>query len=228
LNAVMGFADLMKLKLAAGDLARLGEYADLVGHGGQRMLAIISQLLDIARLDFGARELAEVAIDVTETVASCVAQVEERFATKNIVIRFDPTDLGIIVRAERAYFSKALIAVLTNAAQHSEKGGHIAVDTALIGGDLEISVTDHGPGIPLDLLPRLADPFVHGESAFTRKRDGAGLGLAMCRRILDMHSGRLAIDSVPGKGTRVGLVYPASRLEAMAVAAPIRGIAAAG
>lgn len=222
LNAVIGFADLMKLKVSAGDAAGLGQYADLVTQGGQRLLTIVSQLLEIARLDFGARELTEVRIDVTETVASSVAQVVERFATKGIAIRFEPTDVGIVVRAERAYFIKALMAVLTNAAQHSERRGQIEVDTTLRGGDLEISVTDHGPGIPAELLPRLADPFVHGESAFTRKRDGAGLGLAMCRRILDMHGGRLQIDSSPGKGTHVALVYPASRLEATAVSASPR------
>jgi len=222
LNAVIGFADLMKLKVNAGDAAGLAQYADLVSQGGQRMLTIVSQLLEIARLDFGARELTEVGIDVTETVASSVVQVEERFATKGVAIRFAPTDLGIVVRAERAYFIKALMAVLTNAAQHSEKRGEIEVDAALRGGDLEISVTDHGAGIPADLLPRLADPFVHGESAFTRKRDGAGLGLAMCRRILDMHGGRLQIDSTPGKGVRVTLIYPASRLETSTVATPPR------
>jgi len=112
------------------------------------------------------------------------------------------------------------MAVLTNAAQHSEKRGKVEVDTVLKDGDLEISVTDHGPGIPAELLPRLADPFVHGESAFTRKRDGAGLGLAMCRRILDMHGGRLQIDSTPGKGARVALIYPASRIESTALATP--------
>jgi PAS domain S-box-containing protein len=228
LNAVMGFADLMKLKLGAGDTARVAEYADLVAQGGQRMMGIISQLLEIARLDFGARELTEIAIDVTETVVSSVVQVEERFATKNIAIDFHPVDPELVVRAERAYFIQALMAVLTNAAQHSEKGGRIAVDARIVaGGDLEISVSDRGPGIPADLLPRLADPFVHGESAFTRKRDGAGLGLAMCRRILEMHGGRLKIESTPGKGTRVELVYPASRLAAPA-AAPIRSIATAG
>jgi PAS domain S-box-containing protein len=226
LNAVIGFADLMKMKVTAGDAAGLAQYADLVTQGGQRMLTIVSQLLEIARLDFGARELTEIGIDVTETVASSVAQVEERFATKGVAIRFEPTELGVVVRAERAYFIKALIAVLTNAAQHSEKGGQIKVDATLVGGDLEISVTDRGPGIPAELLPRLADPFVHGESAFTRKRDGAGLGLAMCRRILDMHGGRLQIDSTPGKGARIALIYPASRLEATAVSRPTR-IAAA-
>ncbi len=228
LNAVIGFADLIKLRLGGGDTAGLDQYAELITQGGQRLSAIVSQLLEIARLDFGARELTEVPIEVAETVRSCVDQAEERFATKEVAVRFMQADAGLALRGERAYFIKALMAVLTNAAQHSERGGAVEVAAALTGnGDLEISVEDRGPGIPADLLPRLTDPFVHGESAFTRKRDGVGLGLAMCRRILEMHGGRLAIDSRPGTGTRVGLIYPAARLEA-AQAAPIRGIAAAG
>jgi PAS domain S-box-containing protein len=221
LNAILGFADLMKLKLGAGDTVGLPGYADSVAQGGQRMLQIVSQLLEMARLDFGARELTEVAIDVGETVASSVAQVMERFASKEIAIRFEGGDLGITLHAERAYFSKALIAVLTNAAQHSDRSGSVEVEATIANsGELEIAVIDHGPGIPAELLPRLTDPFVHGESAFSRTRDGAGLGLAMCRRILEMHGGRLAIESEPGVRTRVALIYPASRLEADAVTAP--------
>jgi PAS domain S-box-containing protein len=221
LNAIIGFADLMKLRIGAGDVANLQQYADLVVQGGQRMLGIVSNLLEIARLDFGARELTEVAIDVGETVASSVAQVVERFATKQIAIRFGARDIGITVHAERAYFIKALIAVLTNAAQHSERGGSIEVEAAIVAnGELEIAVIDHGAGIPAELLPRLTDPFVHGESAFSRKRDGVGLGLAMCRRILEMHGGRLAIESRPGIRTRVALIYPAARLEAAVVTPP--------
>jgi two-component system cell cycle sensor histidine kinase PleC len=166
---------------------------------------------------------------VAETVVSCVVQAEERFKTKGVAIRAAPVDADITLRGERAYFIKALMAVLTNAAQHSEKGGTVDVAIAVTGdGDLEISVEDRGPGIPADLVPRLTDPFAHGESAFTRKRDGVGLGLAMCRRILDMHGGRLAIDSTAGSGTRVVLIYPASRLEASAVTRSAREIAAAG
>jgi signal transduction histidine kinase len=213
LNAIIGFAELMKLKLDHRDYTGFTDYTDLIVQGGQRLLAIVSQLLEIARLDFGARELTEVSIEVAETVASCVAQVEERFATKGVAIRFTPAETDIILRGERAYFIKALIAVLTNAAQHSPRSAIVHVATAMTAtGDLEISVEDSGPGIPADLLPRLTDPFVHGESAFTRKRDGAGLGLAMCSRILEMHGGRLTIDSVPDARTRVALVYPAARL----------------
>ena len=117
------------------------------------------------------------------------------------------------IRAESRAFRQILMNILSNAIKFTGPGGSVAVSlTRRPNDDLAIAISDTGIGIEPGLIPLLTIPFTQAGSAWTRPKGGIGLGLAIARKLLNLHQAGIDIDSTPGSGTRVTLVFPAGRM----------------
>lgn len=208
LNSILGFSEILATQLYGplGD-ERYQEYAEVIRESGVKLLKMVNQLVEMARLDRGDPdlELGPEPLEpmVAEVIASLVAEIDAR------ALRVETTGLAEAVAiADWRALRSALGALITNAAVFSPAGGEIRISGALKDREVEIVVANDGEGVDSAELPRLVRPFEQGENALTRQSHGAGLGLAICDLACRAMSGRLELASAPGQGFRAHVILP--------------------
>lgn len=225
LNAVIGYSDLLRMSsLVQGD-AQLASYAEAVNESGRSLLEIINAILDMSRLESSDLKLQEIAFPLSEAIIEIERLIAMRIEGKNIALHFprigataagvegDLLDADLKIRAEPRSFRQILMNVLSNAVKFTSGGGSVSLSLALRpDGDLAIEIADTGIGMDANLVRLLTVPFTQAGSAWTRKKGGIGLGLAIAKKLLDLHQGKFEAESRPGIGTRITLVFPAARL----------------
>jgi PAS domain S-box-containing protein len=198
--------------LQRGKPERKEHYLSVLQHETDRLTGLIQDLLDLSRLETEAAplQLQPTSIyDVTEKLMdSFLVKAESRCIT----LEFDiPRELPKVL-AEPYRLEQVLTNLVGNALAYTDDGGQVVIRAIVeqnqIGAHLLLSVTDNGPGIPADEIPRLCERFFRGQLAHDRNIPGTGLGLAICKEIVDRHQGSLEIESIPGEQTvfRVRLV----------------------
>jgi signal transduction histidine kinase len=215
LNAVIGFSEVMAGEIY-GPLGcpRYREYASDIRDGGAHLLAIVNDLLDLAKIEAGGMELGEDRVVVAELVAAALRQVEGRAAEKGVRLAAEPAgDLPPLL-ADRLRVLQMLLNLLSNAVKFTPRDGTVRVSAALRpDGGLELAVADDGPGMSAADLARALEPFGQATSTPAAERAaGTGLGLPLTKRLVEAHGGALVLGSAPGRGTRAALVFPASRV----------------
>ncbi|MCK6449479.1 MAG: ATP-binding protein [Alphaproteobacteria bacterium] len=214
LNAIIGFAEIIADEIlghAAQD--RYRAYARDIRASGMHLLDVISQVLDMSKIDAGRFDLREERIDLAEVTMSATRLVERLARDAKLQLSVDlPPDLPMLM-ADRRALRQILINLLSNAIKFTGPGGRVALAAAIEpGGDLAIAVSDTGIGIAEQDIPTALAPFGQIDSAMTRERPGTGLGLPIVKALTELHGGSLAIESKLGVGTTVRLRLPARRL----------------
>ena len=184
----------------------------------ERMTAIISDLLELSRLEASDEQVAGTEVDVTALLAVLARDLKTRDGKRHEVeVRVES---GNRLRADEGLLHSAFWNLVDNAAKYSPAGGRITLRwwTDQDGGHL--SVTDTGPGIPPEHLPRLTERFYRVDPGRARDAGGSGLGLAIVRHVLQRHGGELAIKSEAGQGSTFTCHLPAARIVRQAVALP--------
>lgn len=213
LNAVIGFSDVLAQQILGPVPATYNESIDAIRTSSRHLLEIISDLLEMSRIESGARHLQEFPFDVPAAIHECSQHFANQAKRDGISFTIDKTGpLPALLGEERA-FKQILSNLLSNALKFTPRNGSVTVTATNAGEDgLLVAVSDTGKGIDPALLPQLGKPFAQGESSLSRRYGGVGLGLAISRRLMDMHGGRLEITSLPGAGTRVIMVFPPERV----------------
>ncbi|UEM21520.1 HAMP domain-containing histidine kinase [Skermanella mucosa] len=215
LNAILGFSELLKNQ-TFGPLgsARYVGYASDIFDSGKLLLQIISDIMDVAKVETGRIHLAQDWVDADHLVSSVVRLIEPRAAAAGIAFetRIMREPLPRLWADERL-IKQALLNILSNAVKFTPPGGSIrlTVDTVrLDSGDtgLGIEIADTGLGIAASELTRVFEPFHRGDCATNRRFEGTGLGLPLARSFIDLHGGSLTLDSVQGAGTTVRISLP--------------------
>lgn len=214
LNAVLGFSELLKSEL----LGPLGQpayrsYAEDIYASGSRLLAVINDILDLARVQADAIVLESRVLTLSEVVEDALRDV--RMATGSA----RPVDIdvagdipGIVADPER--LRQILCKLLSNAFKFTPDGGKIAVDVrAATDSRISISVADEGIGMAPETIARALEPFGQVDRSLARRFEGAGLGLTIARAMVELHKGELSIISENGFGTTVTIVLPAGVCE---------------
>jgi PAS domain S-box-containing protein len=209
LNAIIGFSDIMREELFGklGD-RRYSEYASLIRESGQLLLDLITDILDMAKIEAGKMELHIEPVDLDGTIEDCVHLLRAR--AQNSGIKID-TDLQAGLsgfRADRRAVKQILLNLLSNAVKFSLAGGRICVQTKFDDDRLVLSVIDEGVGIPADQLPRLGRPFEQASADPMLTKGGTGLGLALVQALAQKHGGAMRIASEEGIGTTVTVELP--------------------
>jgi len=209
LNAIIGFTDLMRQRTfgALGN-PRYEEYATLIYDSGQLLLDLISDMLDMAKIEAGKLELNVERVDLSGTVEDSVRLVTDRAENNGLEISVSLPEKPVLFVADRRAVKQVLLNLLTNAIKFTPAGGHVDVIVRENDGRVTLSVRDTGIGIPAHELPRLGRPFeqVCGDPMLAKS--GTGLGLALVRALVEKHGGKLRIESEEGVGTEVSVEFP--------------------
>jgi signal transduction histidine kinase len=209
LAAMRGYLETLQIKDAELTLAEKQRYLAIAVSHTERLARLIAELFELARLDAGEVRLKPESFPPAELVQDVAHSFE--IAARERAIRLQ-TDLGANtppVRADIALIQRALANLLDNALRHTPAGGTVRVSLAAAGNRVRVAVADSGPGIAHDDLPYIFDRFYRGHDDPRAQTDGAGLGLAIVRRILDLHETTIAVESKPGTGARFTFDLPA-------------------
>jgi PAS domain S-box-containing protein len=213
LNAIMGFSELIRDQTLGPIASHYVEYAGEINASGQHLLDVINDILDLSKIEAGRYELTEELIDLAALVQSCIGMIRLRAQEGRVHLDVAQDITGAWVRADQRAVKQVVLNLLDNAVKFTPPNGTVTVHAELRqGGALALVVSDTGIGIEAAALQSLFEPFQQADASISRKFGGAGLGLAISRRLLDLHGGALLIESVPGEGTVVRMVFPASRV----------------
>jgi PAS domain S-box-containing protein len=220
LNAVIGFAEVIQTQLFGPAEPRYVDYAEAIGRAAHHLLGVISDILDVSRIEIGRYELNRTPVDMATIVADCCRMVAGRAEAAGIEL-VDRTPPGLPRPwVDSRAVKQILINLLSNALKFTPGGGRVDVSVEASGEEVRLAVADTGVGIAEEDLPNVFEPFWQSESRTARAvGSGTGLGLSICRKLTDLHGGRIDIESRLGVGTTVTVRFPLA-LPAEAAAAP--------
>ena len=213
LNAIIGFSDLMKSQTLGpiGNRTYL-EYAADINFSGAHLLDIINDILDVVRYEAGRMELKEEPVAIEEIVHEALRLIAPQAAQGEVRVGWTPPPAPLPpLYCDPLRLRQMLLNILSNAVKFTRPGGTVDI-VAELGDDLQLVVRDTGIGIRPEDLARIMTPFGQIASAYSRERQGAGLGLTLTKALIERHGGRLSLESTPGIGTVVRLVFPAVRI----------------
>jgi signal transduction histidine kinase len=219
LTNIIGFTQL----LAGGSVGPLNpkqlEYAGFITDSSHALLAIIDDILDLASMDAGALELKLEDVDVAEAMRAAAAGVQDRLSEAVIELRIVMTDGVGSLRADGRRVRQVLFNLLSNAINYSEAGQTVTLAAMRRGAEIVFKVSDRGRGIPPEMIDRVFERFETFPNG-SRHR-GPGLGLSIVRSMVELHQGRVLIDTAPREGTTVTCIFPVDPMAAAATNAQI-------
>ena len=208
LNAIIGFSEMMEHETfgALGN-ERYVDYCSHIRKSGEGLLAVISDVLDMSRIEAGRLRLERESLEIDEVITGCVAELRSAAETKGVIL--STSDLGKqAISGDRQQLQKVLNSLLRNALKFTPEGGVVNVRTRVLGDSVKIYVEDTGAGIPPEALARVGRPFEQLDTPLEDGMRGSGLGLAIARSLVELHGGALRIRSVVGAGTSVRVQLP--------------------
>jgi signal transduction histidine kinase len=212
LNAIIGFSSMMRDELAGPLGGQYLEYTKIIVDCGSHLLAIINDILDIARAEAGRLNLSEEEVDIAGVVALSASMIRSLAEKAEVECSFDVADDLPLFWGDPTKLRQILINLLSNAIKFTPAGGKVRLTAKQEPeGGVSFCIEDTGIGIPADKMAVALAPFGQVESSLARQYDGVGLGLPLTKRLLELHDGTLEIVSEPGKGTGVTAHLPPRR-----------------
>ena len=206
LNAVIGFSEVLESRIFGELNDKQAEYISDIHTSGRHLLTLINDILDLSKIEAGRMDLLVTPFLFVDVVQNSVALLRERATRQGIALGFEVTDNVGIVEADERMLKQVLFNLLTNALKFTPKGGHVDVSAHGDGGDIVVSVRDDGVGIAPADQARIFEEFQQVGTA--QLQEGTGLGLAISRRFVELHGGRLWVESEPGHGSTFTFTIP--------------------
>src|SRR5829696_5078671 len=207
LTTIIGFTQLLGDETVGSLNPRQREYSDHIMRSSGALLAIINDILDLASIDTGSLELTPEIVDIRQTITDAARGIEDRLAESSVRLDIDAPDGIGSFKADGKRIRQILFNLLSNAVGFSAAGQTVRVTARKSGGDVILRVHDEGRGIPSEVRARVFERF-ETHTLGTRHR-GVGLGLSIVRSFVELHGGRIELDSEAGSGTTVTCVFPA-------------------
>jgi PAS domain S-box-containing protein len=187
-------------------------YIETVGREAERLHHLIEDLLNISRLDLGRIDLKAQPVDLNELVVTLSTDRQRLFAQRDLDLSVATTSAPATLRVDPKLIEQILTNLLTNALNYTPAGGAVRMTTERRAEDgrdwFTVSVADTGPGIPLEEQSHLFKRFYRGRVGRNAQVAGTGLGLAICQELIQLHKGRITVDSVPGEGSTFTVWLP--------------------
>ncbi|MCK4846384.1 MAG: response regulator, partial [Deltaproteobacteria bacterium] len=216
LNSVIGFSELLQEK-AFGDLTEKQEqYVKYINSSGTHLLELINSILDLSKIEAGRMELMEEDFSVVDFLGDIIATVRPMAEKKNVSISTKTVTASPIIKADKGKFKQIMFNLLSNAVKFNDDGGSVTIDwdikTEPVGMDMKrffyISVQDTGMGIKSEDIGRLFKEFEQIDPSVTRDHGGTGLGLALTKRLVELHGGEIWAEGELGEGCTFTLKLP--------------------
>ncbi|OWW21667.1 hypothetical protein AYR66_21435 [Noviherbaspirillum denitrificans] len=218
LNAIIGFSEVLKDGLA-GDLEpHQTEYITDIYDSGKHLLALINDILDLSKVEAGKMTLELEPVMIEALVRDCLHVMRERALSQRLQLTADVEPDLEDIRIDGRKTRQILYNLLSNAVKFTPEGGKVTVTVRKAGRDrfargnwpyfLEMAVTDSGIGISAEDQARLFEPFSQIDSQLSRRYEGTGLGLALLKRLAELHGGDVTLQSEPGKGSTFTVWLP--------------------
>jgi signal transduction histidine kinase len=214
LNAIIGFSEVLVDEMFGPLNDKQMEYLRDIHASGQHLLTLINDVLDLSKIEAGRMELAPAEVDVPQLLEAAMNLVRERAERQGLALylTLDP-DVQTWVLDERK-IKQVLINLLSNAVKFTPPGGSVTVRARRPDVDrLEVAIIDTGGGIAPQDQEHVFEEFRQASGNYLRKSEGTGLGLALARRFVELHGGRLGLQSAPGQGSTFTFTLPAGSLE---------------
>ena len=215
LNAIIGFSEMIESQMF-GPLGseKYADYATDIRQSGAHLLSLISDILDMSKIEAGKYDLDLEEMQISEVVETAVKMVTARAQETGIMIGVSQPfkDSNIIVADRRACL-QIFLNILSNAVKFTEKGGKVDMQCAATKDAITVQITDNGIGIPANKLATITSPFEQISSHYTRDHEGSGLGLAITKELIDMHGGTMDIQSQIDEGTTVTITLPTKPMQ---------------
>ena len=208
LNSVIGFSQVLNDELFGELNDKQNHYVCNILKSGTHLLKLINDILDISKIESGSMEYYPETIDLYEEISNVITLTGPLFKEKShdFEVNFEFEKLEI--NADRLKIKQIIYNLLSNAIKFTPEKGKVQLNSKIVDGNAEISVSDNGIGIPHDLQRTIFNPFKQVSSFANRNHDGTGLGLAIAKHYIEMHSGEIAVESEPGKGSTFTVRIP--------------------
>jgi two-component system, cell cycle sensor histidine kinase DivJ len=219
LNAIIGFSELLHRELLLKSREpRQAEYSRIIHDSGQHLMSLVKDLLDVSKIEAGKLTICSEPFRIRDVIKSSVDTLHPAATAKSIAIDVSISSELDEVIADRRACKQMLMNLLSNACKFTPAGGTIQLSATTANDQVVLSVRDSGIGISAEHVARLGQPFYQVDSSYTRQLEGAGLGLAIVRGLVELHNGRLEIESEPGNGSCFKLILPIDTEAATAMA----------
>ena len=210
LNAIIGFSQVLRDGLFGEVNAKQEEYLEDILTSGHHLLALINDVLDLSKVEAGQVQLELAPFSIQDALERGVSMVREQATRNGVQVTLHANDGLHVVTGDERRVRQVIFNLLSNAVKFTSAGGSVDVTaTRRANGEVRVSVADTGPGITEDDLGRIFEEFQQTEAG-ARQHEGTGLGLALSKRFVEMHGGRIWCDSEVGKGSTFVFTIPSA------------------
>jgi two-component system, NtrC family, sensor kinase len=207
LNAILGFSQVLREQLFGDVNEKQQEYLDDILSSGNHLLALINDILDLSKVEAGQIELDMAPFSLREALARGVVMVREQATTGGVEVALAAASGVDIVSGDERRIRQVIFNLLSNAVKFTPAGGVVDVSASQVNGEVRVSVADTGPGIAPEDQERIFEEFQQSEAGI-EQHDGTGLGLALSKRLVELHGGRIWVDSQNGQGSTFVFALP--------------------
>ena len=214
LNAIIGFSETIKNQaMNPAAMKNCGEYAEGILSSGHHLFELISSILDISKIEAGKMSLDDELIEIADLAKASIALLGQRGKHKCITLETDLHEGVALIRGDELKLRQVLINLLSNAIKFTPEGGRVTIRIELArNGELVIAVADTGIGMSPDEIAIALEPFGQVDNGLAKAYDGTGIGLPLAKRLVELHGGKLAIESIKNAGTTIRAYLPANRV----------------
>lgn len=221
LNAIIGFSQVLERGIGGAVTDKQREYLKDIERSGDHLLDVISDILDLSKFELRPKEILDEQVDLAETISGSLRLVRDRLDTAGLTLQAQELKAVPLLRGDKRRLKQVLLNLLSNAIKFTNRGGSVTISGKTAeDGSVCLEVTDSGIGMTPSDIEKSLTPFGQVDSGLARNYEGTGLGLPISKSIMEAHGGKLEIESEPGEGTTVRLIFPAHRI--------IRGMLQAG
>jgi len=224
LNAILGFSELMRDAVLGPLDSRYQDYANDIHGSGAYLLRLINDILDTSKIDAGQMHLDQDRIDLVELVGECERLLLDRAHDGGVSVAYEIGRSLPLIVGDRLRIKQVLLNLLVNAIKFTPAGGTVRLSAvASQQQGVRIVIADNGIGMEPASIARALEPFQQLDNSLARRYEGTGLGLPLAKSLVELHGGKLTIESELGKGTHVHVWLPPERLLDEYPAAPAAG-----
>ena len=211
LNAIIGFSEVLQERLFGELNEKQTDYLKDIHESGRHLLSLINDILDLSKIEAGHMELEVTRVDLASALANALTLVRERAMRHGIELRLNAGPEVGEIEADERKLKQILLNLLSNAVKFTPDGGRVEVSARAVSDAMEISVRDSGIGISAKDQAALFKEFRQVGNDQARKAEGTGLGLALTKRLVELHGGAIFVQSELGKGTTFSFTLPRNR-----------------